>query len=219
MKMKPLLINENAQRAADEIHEHQNRARLMTELVQAYNRLPHLSEIDDAIEAREFLTSPVNYLHESIFNQLGVTFNGKVKPDVAQLATLFGIPYGAIFQRINTTLPHLKNLDRFGFDEGSKSLVLLPEGEEAIKEACKIYLTNEQEIQLYEKVKGVTDQLNEMGEMFGLAAVDLNQVPRALNFISCVVKKGGKGYELVPSVDRIKSHIERESHKKIKSCQ
>lgn len=54
MKMKPLLINENAQRAADEIHEHQNRARLMTELVQAYNRLPHLSEIDDAIEARSF---------------------------------------------------------------------------------------------------------------------------------------------------------------------
>ncbi len=212
--MKPLLINENAQRAADEIHEHQNRARLMTELVQAYNRLPHLSEIDDAIEAREFLTSPVNYLHESIFNQLGVTFNGKVKPDVAQLATLFGIPYGAIFQRINTTLPHLKNLDRFGFDTSLKSLVLLPEGTEAIREACKIYLTNEQEIQLYEKVKGVTDQLNEMGEMFGLAAVDLNQVPRALNFISCEVKKGGKGYELLPAVNRIKEHLTRESNKK-----
>ena len=213
MKMKPLLINENAQRAADEIHEHQNRARLMTELVQAYNRLPHLTEIDDAIEAREFLTSPVNYLHESIFNQLGVTFNGRVKPDVAQLATLFGIPYGAIFQRINTTLPHLKNLDRFGFDEGSKSLVLLPEGEEAIKEACKIYLTNEQEIQLYEKVKGVTDQLNVFAEMFGLGNIDLNMVPKSLSFISCVGKKG-KGYELVPSVDRIKSHIERESYKK-----
>jgi len=213
MKMKPLLINENAQRAADEIHEHQNRARLMTELVQAYNRLPHLSEIDDAIEAREFLSCPVNYLHESIFNQLGVTFNGKVKPDVAQLATLFGIPYGAIFQRINTTLPHLKNLDRFGFDEGSKSLVLLPEGEEAIKEACKIYLTNEQEIQLYEKVKGVTDQLNVFAEMFGLGNIDLNMVPKSLSFISCVGKKG-KGYELVPSVDRIKSHIERESYKK-----
>jgi len=211
--MKPLLINENAQRAADEIHEHQNRARLMTELVQAYNRLPHLSEIDDAIEAREFLSCPVNYLHESIFNQLGVTFNGKVKPDVAQLATLFGIPYGAIFQRINTTLPHLKNLDRFGFDEGSKSLVLLPEGEEAIKEACKIYLTNEQEIQLYEKVKGVTDQLNVFAEMFGLGNIDLNMVPKSLSFISCVGKKG-KGYELVPSVDRIKSHIERESYKK-----
>lgn len=213
MKMKPLLINENAQRAADEIHEHQNRARLMTELVQAYNRLPHLSEIDDAIEAREFLSCPVNYLHESIFNQLGVTFNGRVKPDVAQLATLFGIPYGAIFQRINTTLPHLKNLDRFGFDEGSKSLVLLPEGEEAIKEACKIYLTNEQEIQLYEKVKGVTDQLNVFAEMFGLGNIDLNMVPKSLSFISCVGKKG-KGYELVPSVDRIKSHIERESYKK-----
>lgn len=214
MKMKPLLINENAQRAADEIHEHQNRARLMTELVQAYNRLPHLSEIDDAIEAREFLTSPVNYLHESIFNQLGVTFNGKVKPDVAQLATLFGIPYGAIFQRINTTLPHLKNLPFFGFDEGSKSLVLLPEGELQIKENCKIYLTNEREIELYTRIKEVTDQLNELSEMFGLAAVDLNQVPRALNFISCEVKKGGKGYELLPAVNRIKEHLTRESNKK-----
>jgi hypothetical protein len=214
MKMKPLLIDENAQRAATEINEHVNRARLMTELVSHYNRLPHLSEIDDAIEARDFLTSPVSYLNESIFNELGVTFNGKVKPDVAQLAALFGIPYASIFQRINTSLPHLTNLDRFGFDEGSKSLVLLPEGTEAIREACKIYLTNEQEIQLYEKVKGVTDQLNEMGEMFGLAAVDLNQVPRALNFISCEVKKGGKGYELLPAVNRIKEHLTRESNKK-----
>jgi len=212
-KMKPLLISDGADRARQEINEHVNRARLMTELVQAYNRLPHLSDIDDATEARDFLTSPVSYLNESIFNELGVTFNGKVKPDVAQLAALFGIPYASIFQRINTSLPHLTNLDRFGFDEGSKSLVLLPEGEEQIKENCKIYLTNEREIQLYEKVKEVTDQLNELSDLFGLGNIDLNQVPRALNFISCVGKRGGRGYELVPSVDRIKTHITKESYK------
>ncbi len=212
-KMK-LLISDNAQRAADEIHEHQNRARLMTELVQAYNRLPHLSEIDNATEARDFLTSPVSYLNESVFNELGVTFNGKVKPDVAQLAALFGIPYAPMLQRINMMSPHLKNLDRFGFDEGSRSLILLTEGEAAIREACKIYLTNEREIELYTRIKEVTDQLNELGEMFGLAAVDLNQVPRALNFISCEVKKGGKGYELLPAVHRIKEHLTRESNKK-----
>lgn len=212
-KMKPLLISDNAQRAAAEIQEHQNRARLMTELVQAYNRLPHLSEIDNAIEARDFLTSPVSYLNESIFNELGVTFNGKVKPDVAQLAALFGIPYASIFQRINTSLPHLRNLDRFGFDEGSKSLVLLPEGEEQIKESCKIYLTREAEIELYQNIQEVCDKLNALSGLFGLGNIDLNQVPRALNFISCVGKKDGKGYELVPSVDRIKTHITKESHK------
>jgi hypothetical protein len=212
-KMK-LLISDNAQRAADEIHEHQNRARLMTELVQAYNRLPHLSEVDDAIEAREFLSNPVSYLNESINNQLAIgTFPGKIRPGADRVAELYGIPYVQMLQRINMMSPHLKNLDRFGFDEGAKSLVLLPEGEEAIREACKIYLTNEREIQLYEKVKEVTDQLNELGEMFGLAAVDLNQVPRALNFISCEVKKGGKGYELLPAVHRIKSYLSKESYK------
>ena len=212
MKQK-LLISDGAERAQREIDENRNRARLMTELVQAYNHLPHLSEISDAIEAREFLTSPVSYLNESIFNQLGVTFNGKAQPDVAQLAALFGIPYHAIFQRINTSLPHLRNLDRFGFDEGSKSLVLLPEGEVQIKESCKIYLTREAEIELYQNIQEVCDKLNALSDLFGLGNIDLNQVPRALNFISCVGKKEGKGYELVPSVDRIKTHITKESHK------
>lgn len=213
--MKPLLINENTQRAADEIHEHQNRARLMTELVQAYNRLPHLGDIDTAIEAREFLSNPVSYLNESIDNELATgTFTGKIRPDASRVAELYGIPYVQMLQRINMMSPHLRNLDRFGFDEGSKSIVLLPEGEEAVREACKIYLTNEQEIELYEKVKVLTDQLNEMGVMFGLGNPEFNMVPKSLSFISCVVKKGGKGYELVPSVDRIKSHIERESYKK-----
>lgn len=213
-KMK-LLISDNAQRAADEIHEHQNRARLMTELVQAYNRLPHLSEVDDAIEARDFLSNPVSYLNESINNQLAIgTFTGKIRPGADRVAELYGIPYSPMLQRINMMSPHLKNLSRFGFDEGSKSLVLLPEGEEEIREACKIYLTNEREIELYTRIKEVTDQLNELGEMFGLAAVDLNQVPRALNFIACEVKKGGKGYELLPAVHRIKEHLTRESNKK-----
>lgn len=212
-KMKPLLISDNAQRAAAEIQEHQNRARLMTELVMSYNRLPHLSEIDNATEARDFLTSPVSYLNESIFNELGVTFNGKVKPDVAQLATLYGIPYASIFQRINTSLPHLRNLDRFGFDEGSQSLVLLPEGEEAIKEACKIYLTREAEIELYERVKGLTDNLNEMCERFEIGAIELNQVPKSLSFVACTIKAGGKGYELTPNIDRLRAFIEKKSFK------
>ena len=55
--------------------------------------------------------------------------------------------------------------------------------------------------------------LNALSDLFGLGNIDLNQVPRALNFISCVGKKGGKGYELVPSVDRIKTHITKESYK------
>ena len=214
-KMKPLLISDGSDRARQQIDEHVNRARLMTELVQAYNRLPHLSKVDDATEAREFLSDPVSYLNESIDNQLATgTFTGKVRPEAAKVAELYSIPYVPMLQRINMMSPHLRNLERFGFDEGSQSLVLLPEGEEAIKEACKIYLTNEREIELYTRIKEVTDQLNELSEMFGLAAVDLNQVPRALNFISCEVKKGGKGYELLPAVNRIKEHLTRESNKK-----
>lgn len=212
-KMK-LLISDGSDRARQEINEHVNRARLMTELVQAYNRLPHLSDIDDATEARDFLTSPVSYLNESINNQLAIgTFPGKLRPGADRVAELYGIPYASIFQRINTSLPHLTNLDRFGFDEGSKSLVLLPEGEEQIKESCKVYLTHEAEIELYQNIQEVCDKLNALSGLFGLGNIELNQVPRALNFISCVGKKGGKGYELVPSVDRIKTHITKESYK------
>ena len=126
MKQK-LLISEGADRARMELDEHRNRARLMTELIQAYNRLPHLGNIDTAIEARAFLSNPISYLNECIDNQLATgTFTGKIRPDASRVAELYGIPYVPMLQRINMMSPHLRNLDRFGFDEEKIEILLLP---------------------------------------------------------------------------------------------
>lgn len=203
-KMKPLLINEGTDRANQEIQDHKQRARIMTELIQHYNKLPHLSDIDDAIEAREFLTDPRTYLNEAIFNELGVTWAGKVKPMPEAVATMYGIPYGAIFQRIVGALPHLQNLDRFGFDEGSRTIVLLQSGEDAIREGCRQYLKSEEDIIQYNRLKGVCDQLNELCKEYGLTGLDINTAGRAFPFIVAVPGKPGEGWMLAPNLNLIR---------------
>lgn len=212
-KMKPLLISDGAERAQREIDEHRNRARLMTELIQAYNRLPHLGDIDTAIEAREFLSNPIIYLNTSIDNQLATgTFTGKVRPEAGKVAELYSIPYVPMLQRINMMSPHLRNLDRFGFDEEARTLVLLPEGEEAIRESCKVWLTNEQEIGLYKNIQSVCDSLNSLCDMFENQAFEKNATASNLNFLKCVPQ--GRGWTFVPNVERLRAHLTRESNKK-----
>jgi hypothetical protein len=205
-KMKPLLIDENSQRAESEIREHKNQARLLSELIQHYNRLPHLGEIDTAVEAREFLSDPLGYLNTCIYNQLATgMFSTKVKPEASKIAELYSIPYPAIMQRINGVRPYLRNLDRFAFDEGNRTLVLLPEGEEAIRAACKIYLTNEAEIEEYNKLKTVAESLNEVFLRFCSTGVDINTAAHALPFLRAVPgSKAGENWKLMPDVTFVK---------------
>jgi len=203
-KMKPLLINEGTDRANQEIQDHKQRARIMTELIQHYNKLPHLSDIEDAIEAREFLADPRTYLNEAIFNELGVTWSGKVKPVPEAVATMYGIPYGAIFQRIVGALPHLKHLSRFGFDENVGQIYLLPEGEDVIREECRQYLKSEEDIIQYNKLKGVCDQLNELCKEYKLTGMDINTAARTFSFMVAVPGKPGEGWMLAPNVNLIR---------------
>jgi hypothetical protein len=212
-KMKPLLISDGADRARLELDEHRNRARLMTELVRAYNRLPHLSDIDTAVEAREFLSDPIDYLNTCIDNQLatGIVI-GKIRPDASRVAELYGIPYAPMLQRINMMRPHLRNFDRFGFDESARTVVLLPEGEEAIRELCKVYLTNEQEIELYQTINDACDMLNTLCDKFSIPAHDRNPAAVHLNFMQCMVN--GRAWHFVPNVERLRACLAQESFKK-----
>jgi len=117
-----------------------------------------------------------------------------------------------MLQRINMMSPHLRNLDRFGFDEEKIEILLLPEGEEAIRESCKVWLTNEQEIDMYKNIQGVCDKLNSLCDMFGSAAFEKNTAAKQLGFLNCVTQ--GRGWIFVPNVEQLRAYLARESNKK-----
>lgn len=207
MKTTPILISDGADRANQEIQDHNRRARVMTELIASYNQLPHLGKIDNAVEVKEFLLAPLQYLDESISNELGTgLFSGKIRPAASKIAELYGLNYNGITQRINGALPHLANLTRFGFDEITKTIILLQEGEDEIREKCRQYLTSENEIAAYNKDLQLCGLLNEFCDRYGIGPLEKNQLPR---YLGLRVEGQGKGYTIKPNLEMIRKLLKK----------
>jgi len=208
MKQK-LLVSENRDAANRRINEMRNAARQASNLIEFYNKGPVLSPIVTAEQAKQFLTSPKEYLDNAVLSQTGVSFgNGNVKPIPGQVAAFFGMPYGLIVNKINECLVHLYDLSAFSFDEGSHQVVITPEAEAKIKEDSKIYLSDPEMIEEYTVVKKLCDDLNGHAEQYNILPHDLNRAASALS-LKAAVKASGQGWELIPDVDAIRKHLKK----------
>lgn len=207
MSNKRILIDDNSQRANQEIQELKTMARQATELIASYNRMPVVGPIDLAADAKEFLQNPVAFLDESILNNCGIGFTGKHKPDPAALAAMYRIPYSGIVTRSQGLRLSSDKLALLSFDEGSHEVIVTPEAEDRIREKVKIWLSDPDEIAEYERLKTVCDTLEQLCTDYSLSARDKNQVPQALPFIKCV--PSGQGWILKPAIELMRKHLNK----------
>ncbi len=203
-----ILIDDNSQRANQEISELRTMAHQATELIASYNRMPVVGPIELAVDAREFLQNPVAFLDESILNNCGIGFSGKHKPDPAALAAMYRIPYSAIVARSQGVRLSPDKLALLVFDEGSHEVIVTPEAEDQIREKVKIWLSDPEEIAEYTRLKTVCDTLEQLCADYSLSALDKNQVPKALPFIKCVTN--GQGWILKPAIERMRKHLNKQ---------
>jgi hypothetical protein len=200
-----ILIDENRQYAETKIRELKQQGIAMTELIKVFNLQPVLKKIETSEDAKAFLNSPLDYLNMAVIRDCGMTF-GSHKPNPEQVATLFNIKYGAVAQKINQTRPKPSELQWYSFDESTLQIELMPESEEAVREQCKVWLNDPDEIAEYNKVRGLCDSLNEFAERYKLTNSDLNAIP-AYTGLKCVVKPDGHGWHLIPSIDNIRKYL------------
>ena len=202
--MKKVLINLNSDNARQSILEMKNQCRLATELIASYNKMPVVPPIETAGDCLEFLKNPVGFMNEAIINNCGLTF-GKAKPDPAAIAAMFRIPSSGITVRAQGIHLSPTQLSMLGFDEGDKTVFLMAEAEEQIFENAKIYLTNEAEIEEYNRLQEVCDSLNELFTRFNISGSDINSAGHSLPFFKAVPgSKAGEGWKLSPDVTFVK---------------
>lgn len=203
MKITPLLIDNNEQYANQQIVDLKNLARLATELIQTYNKMPVISPIELATDAKEFLLSPIKFFDEMILNNCGISF-GKTKPDPAAIAALYKIPYSGMVARAQGIRLSPEKLSMLAFDEGSLQVIILPETEDLIREKAKIYLTNEEQISRYDRLKKLSDELNAFCLEYHIPGNEINSIARSLPFVSAVPGKAGQ-WSLGPNLTLIKN--------------
>lgn len=201
-----VLISDNSEVANQRITEMRQQATNMTALIQAFNSLPILSNIETAENAKALLTDGIGYLNNAVLNDTG--FKSKATPSLEKVAELYGINYGAIRQKINTARVNVSTIGMFSFDESNLTVELLPDSEEKIREESKLYLSDSEEIAEYDKVKTLCDDLNDYFTRYHLDAISMNQIPSATG-LRCVGKRPGPGYLLIPNIEMIKKLLNK----------
>jgi len=201
-----VLISDNSEAANQRISELRQTAASYTTLIAAYNSLPVLTNITTAEQAKDFLTDPIKYLDTAVLTDTG--FKSRITPNVSKVGELYGINYGQIQQKIVMTRVNTILIPLFSFDESSLKIELMPESEEKIKEESKIYLSDPKEIEEYNKVKQLCENLNSYFTRYHLDAVSMNQIPSATG-LRCVGKRPGPGYLLIPNIEMIKKLLNK----------
>ncbi len=204
MKQTRILVDENVQYANQRITEMKQLARLATEAIAFYNRQPMLSPIELAVDAKDYLTDPVDFIDSSIWNNCGIPFT-KSRPESSAVAAMFGVNYSGVASKAKALHLTPDKLALLSFDEGSQEVVLTAEGEEKIREQSKLWLTNPEEIAEFERLKGLCDSLNAVCDQYGVSNTERNQIERAVPFISCV--PSGQGWTLKPNLNAIRKHL------------
>ena len=204
MKQTRILIDENVQYANRLITEMKQLARLATEAIAFYNRQPMLSPIELTVDAKDFLTDPVEFIDSSIWNNCGIPFT-KSRPESSAVAAMFGVNYSGVVTKAKALHLTPDKLALLSFDEGSGEVILPPESETVIREHSKLWLTNPEEIAEYERLKGLCDTLNAVCDRYAVGNTERNQIERAVPFISCV--PAGQGWTLKPNLNAIRTHL------------
>jgi hypothetical protein len=204
MKQTRILIDENVQFSNQKIAEMKQLARQATEAIAFYNRQPMLSPIELTLDAKDFLTDPVDFIDSSIWNNCGIPFT-KSRPESSAVAAMFGVNYSGVVTKAKALHMTPERLSLLSFDEGSGEVILPLESETVIREQSKLWLTNPEEIAEYERLKGLCDTLNAACDQYGVSNTERNQIERAVPFISCV--PSGQGWTLKPNLNAIRKHL------------
>ena len=91
--MKKVLISENKEQAEQHLEWLRKTAKGITALLQSYNDLSILSNIETREQVKEFLDHPGEFLDHAILTETGITFSNKAQPLPDQVAGMFGITY------------------------------------------------------------------------------------------------------------------------------
>lgn len=201
--MEKLLINDNVDRANSDIQNLTQHGKAVSETIRFWNSQPALSPLSTAKSVSDFLKDPLDYLDKHVLSDTGVTF-GAHKPDPRMIAQMFRIQYDELVRKISTSQARNLNVDLFTFEPDGCEIVLSAEGKEIVRERARIYLTDPNDIAQYNKLKGISNQLNELCKEFNVGNPEINQISRALPFFVAVPGKAGEGWSLGPNVNLIR---------------
>lgn len=199
--LEKVLIDQNTKQADIQISEMKNVAMRATALIKDYNSLSVLSNIETAEQAKNFLNAPEAFLNSAVLRDTG--FKSKIQPSPAGIAVLYGIDYERMLDRITNARISGIRLELFSFDESTRTIQLMPESEELIRETAKIYLTDGDEINEYKKVKQLCNDLNDYFARYRIHPSSMNAIPTHTG-LRCQVKADGQGWELVPDIASIR---------------
>ena len=173
-----ILISENKERADLHIKELNERAERMTALVAFYNSQPVLKELTTKKDVFKFLENPINYLHEAIIKDTGVTFSEKAAPAPGQVAKIFNIPYDGITDKIYRA--RIGQLGNFDFDEKKAIIYLTDEAKVYIYEQYREYTKDDAETKAFMLMQKTCTLLNDYTERFNVDMIDRNQIAERL---------------------------------------
>ena len=188
--MKPLLIDENRKQADQTIQAETAKAKKLTALIQVYNSQENLESLT-AANAFEFLKSPKAYLEHHIILESGLSVKN---PNPQAVATLMNVDYSKIINMIVVA-----NLDRFAIDE-NMAVFLTSAAEEQIREDAKFYLKDPAEIEAYQRLQKLCDDLNDHCETFKIDLYDRNAIAPRLHLET---RKAGDTYQFTPDVKKL----------------
>ena len=188
--MKPLLIDSNKKQADQTIVAEQQKAKKLTALIQVYNSQENLESLTPA-NAFEFLKDPKQYLERAIVSESGLTVKN---PRAEKVAELMGIDYARILSLYVTA-----NLSRFGIDENLQ-VFLTSDAEAEIRENAKFYLKDPAEIEAYQRLQRLCDDLNTHCETFKVDLYDRNGIAPRLHLET---RKEGDTYIFIPDVKKL----------------
>ena len=187
--MKKVLISENKEQAEQHLDWLKKTAAGITELIAEYNNLPILNNIETREQVKEFLDSPKEYLDHAILTETGISFSKKAQPLPDQIASLYGINYTKIMQKIGGT--GRNGLEQLRYDEETKSVVLDPDCKKAVYDSFKEFATSEEEVQAIVRIRKLCGLLNEHCSYFGIASSDMNLIADRAG-LKCEIIPGSK---------------------------
>lgn len=132
----------------------------INELIQTYNNLPGLKNLETEKQVMEFLRDSMHFLDNSISTELRLTISpAAIRPRASEVAKLFGIDYYSFNRKVEAT-PGLKLLQHFKWNIATKKLEIPPSEIQNIKESYFEYTESDEEVKEVRQIRQFCTLLN-----------------------------------------------------------
>jgi hypothetical protein len=203
--MKKVLLSENKEQALQFIENLNKIAGSLNDLIRAYNELPALDELTRPENIRAFLKNSRKYLDNAILNETGLSY-GKIKPEPAKVAELYGIPRSEFLRMAESMNGELEFLS---IDENKLSVEFDRSREVEIYESFKEFSRTEAEAEEIEKCREMCEKLNQWLARYNIHPSSINLIADHAG-LKCRLGPDGHTWLLTENITFIRNKLHYE---------